>query len=99
MGLATLIEDDRGHDGIELAVYDWDVRFVAEMLYSEATDETIDRVKRGSGMMVTMTKGQGEVFHAGTTNWVAGLIDKDPFVERITRNVLDRYLTAGIDCG
>ena len=34
----------------------------------------------------------GEVFHAGTTNWVAGLIDKDPFVERITRNVLDRYL-------
>mgnify|MGYP000377341895 CR=1 FL=1 len=47
------------------------VRFMAETLYSEATDETIDRVKHGSGMMVTMTKGQGEVFHAGTTNWEA----------------------------
>ena len=28
----------------------------------------------------------------GTTNWVVDLIDHDPFVERITRNVLDRYL-------
>ena len=45
-------------------------------------------------MMVTMTKGRGEVFHAGTTNWVAGLIHKDPYVECITRNVLDRYLSS-----
>ena len=103
MGLATLAEDDHGHihknDGIELAVYDWDVRFIAEMLYYEATEETIDRVKRGSGMMVAMNKGQGEVFHAGTTNWVAGLIDRDPYVERITRNVLDRYLASGVNYG
>jgi hypothetical protein len=99
MGLATLMEDNRGHDGIELAVYDWDARFIAETLYGEATDETVDRVKRGSGMMVTMSKGQGEVFHAGTTNWIAGLIDHDPFVERITRNVLDRYLASGARCG
>ncbi len=69
------------------------------MLYYEATEETIDRVKRGSGMMVAMSKGQGEVFHAGTTNWVAGLIDRDPYVERITRNVLDRYLASGVNYG
>lgn len=96
MGVATLVEEDHGHakEGIELAVYDDDARFVAETLYHEATDETVDRVKRGSGMMVTMKRGQGEVFHVGSTNWVAGLIDGDPFVERITRNVLDRYLTS-----
>jgi hypothetical protein len=42
-------------------------------------------------MMVSFPKGKGEVFHAGTCEWVAGLIDRDPFVERITRNVLDRF--------
>ena len=47
-------------------------------------------MRRGSGMMVSFRKGQGQVFTAGTCEWVAGLIDRDPFVERITRNVLDR---------
>ena len=37
-------------------------------------------------------RGKGIVFHAGTREWVAGLIADDPFVERITRNVLDRFL-------
>ncbi|MFP6743924.1 MAG: N,N-dimethylformamidase beta subunit family domain-containing protein, partial [Alphaproteobacteria bacterium] len=92
MGLATLVEDHHGHEGVEQYLGDWDARFIAETMHGEATPETIDRVKRGSGMMVTMAKGRCEVFHAGTTNWVAGLIDHDPFVERITRNVLDRYL-------
>lgn len=90
MGLATLLEEDRGHD-VELAVYDADARFVAETLYGEATEETVDRVSRGSGMIVTMPKGRGEVFHAGTTNWISGLIKRDPFVERITKNVLDKF--------
>ena len=92
MGLTTLVEDHHGHEGVVQYLEDLDPRFIAETMHGEATPETIDRVKRGSGMMVTMPKGQGEVFHAGTTNWVAGLIDHDPFVERITRNVLDRYL-------
>ncbi len=35
------------------------------------------------------------MFHDGTTNRVAGLIDKNPHVERITRNVLDRYAASG----
>jgi hypothetical protein len=88
MGLATLVEDNHGHEGVVQYLEDLDARFIAETMYYEATD----RVKRGSGMLATMPKGRGEVFHAGTTNWVAGLIDHDPFVECITRNVLDRYL-------
>jgi hypothetical protein len=94
MGLATLVEDNHGHEGVVQFLEDLDARFIAETMYYEATGETIDRVKRGSGMMVTMPKGKGEVFHAGTANWVAGLIDHDPFVERITRNVLDHYLAS-----
>ena len=81
MGLATLVEESRGHGGMDLAVGDEDARFVAEMLFYEITEDTLDQVRRGSGMIVVMSKGKGEVFHAGTTNWVAGLIDRDPYVE------------------
>ena len=34
-------------------------------------------------------RGRGEVFTAATTEWAWGLV-VDPFVERITRNVLER---------
>ena len=78
MGLATLVEDHHGHEGVVQYLEDLDARFIAETLYYEATEETIDRVKRGSGMMVAMPKGQGEVFHAGTANWVAGLGGRTP---------------------
>jgi hypothetical protein len=49
------------------------------------------RPRYGSGMMVTFTRGRGAVFNAGASQWVAGLIHGDWFVERITRNVLDRF--------
>jgi hypothetical protein len=32
------------------------------------------------------------VLNAASCNWVAGLIEGDPLVERVTRNVLDRYV-------
>ena len=34
---------------------------------------------------------QCEVFAVGTCKWVVGLEQQDPFVERIMRNVLDRF--------
>lgn len=69
-----------------------DAAFIAELLHGASTPETIDRVKRGSGMIVHFPKGRGEVFHAGSCEWVAGLIRADAGVERVTRNVLNRYL-------
>ena len=45
-------------------------------------------------MMVSFKRGAGEVFTAATCDWVVGLIDRDPFVEKVTRNVLDRFLAA-----
>jgi hypothetical protein len=44
----------------------------------------------GAGMVATFTRGAGTGFNAGSAEWVAGLITKDWYVERITANVLDR---------
>jgi hypothetical protein len=43
---------------------------------------------------VAFTRGQGGVFDAGSVDWVAGLLRHDAQVERVTRNVLDRFLSA-----
>ncbi len=91
LGLATNVEEDHGNPDHMPFVADDDARFIAETLTGEASPEALDKVARGNGMMVAFKKGRGEVFHAGTCEWVAGLIDRDPFVERITRNVLDRF--------
>ena len=92
LGLATNVEEDHGNAGTPLFVGGEDAAFIAETVYGAASPENLDRAARGNGMIVSFSKGKGEVFHAGTCEWVAGLIDRDPFVERITRNVLDRFL-------
>ena len=43
-------------------------------------------------MIVNFRRGKGEVFHAGTCEWVAGLLRQDAMIEQVTKNVLDRYL-------
>ena len=55
-------------------------------------DAAVDRVKRGCGMIVNFPRGKGDVFHAGSCEWVAALSRRDAMVERVTANVLDRYL-------
>jgi hypothetical protein len=45
----------------------------------------------GSGMVASFTRGQGEVFCAGSADWVVGLIKHDFFTEKITKNVLDVF--------
>jgi hypothetical protein len=43
-------------------------------------------------MIVSMTRGQGEVFTAGSCEWVMGLARGDFSTEQVTRNVLNRFL-------
>lgn len=43
-------------------------------------------------MVASFKKEKGEVFCAGTCEWVAGLIHRDDFTELITKNVLDRFI-------
>lgn len=92
MGLARLREDGFGADPADLFVADDDAVHAAETLFGDASPETLASVNRGSGMIVHFTRGPGAVFHAGTTEWVAGLMRGDAGVERVTRNVLDQFL-------
>ena len=58
-------------------------------------DIPADALEYGAAMMSTMTAGAGEVFNAGCCEWVSGLIRHDEVVTRITKNVLDRFLSPG----
>jgi hypothetical protein len=46
---------------------------------------------RGAGMIAAFTRGKGEVFNGGTTEWPHVLAMADPYVERVTHNVLERF--------
>ena len=46
---------------------------------------------RGAGMIATFTRGKGEVFNGGSTEWPRALELRDPFVVKIATNVLDRF--------
>jgi hypothetical protein len=45
--------------------------------------------RKGHAVLGTYTRG-GTVFTCGSTDWSHGLRGRDPIVERITRNILDR---------
>ena len=92
VGLASNLEVARGVDSDALFLGSDDAAYRAEILYGSVDDESLARAGRGSGMIVSFRRGEGEVFHAGSVEWVAGLLRRDPQVERVTRNVLTRFL-------
>ena len=95
LGLAATIEEGptilpgRSFLGIE------DGEYVASVLTGRKDADAIERTKRGCGMIVNFPKGRGEVFHAGSSDWIVGLTRNDAMVAQVTRNVLDRYLGRG----
>ncbi|WP_165823429.1 N,N-dimethylformamidase beta subunit family domain-containing protein [Metarhizobium album] len=92
LGLACNVEEGDAVKAGDVFLNSEDAVFIAEILYGETGPEAVDRAKRGSGMIVNFPKGKGEVFHAGSCEWVAGLIRGDAGVEAVTRNVFNRYL-------
>jgi hypothetical protein len=92
LGMASQVEESADVPPEDQFFGDEDGRFIAETLYGEASDENLEKVRYSNGMFVNFRRGKGEVFHAGTCEWVAGLLRQDAMVERVTRNVLDRYL-------
>ncbi|RWO89351.1 N,N-dimethylformamidase beta subunit family domain-containing protein [Mesorhizobium sp.] len=92
VAMASQVEESADIPIEDQFLTDEDGRFTAETLFGEASDANLEKVKRGNGMIVNFPRGKGEVFHAGTCEWVAGLLRQDPMVERVTKNVLDRYL-------
>ena len=67
-----------------------DLELVVRQLEGAITPARLEKYRHGNTAMVTFTRGKGTVFNCGSTEWVFGLRGRDLFVERITRNVLDR---------
>ncbi len=63
-----------------------DAEFAAARLF----DGDVERALRGHAAFGSFRRGRGEVFSTGTTEWAWGLAAGDPFIDRITRNVLAR---------
>lgn len=91
MGLATNIEPEPGIWGETVYIGDADAVFKARAMYGDVTKETLDRSTRGNGAIIHWRRGRGEVFTAGTCEWVMGLTRRDWQVEQVTRNVLQRF--------
>ena len=68
-----------------------DFDLAATLAFGEATEETRNRLIRGHAVMAAMHRGKGQVFNGGTTEWAHGLRADNPFVSKITENVLQRF--------
>ena len=97
LGMTALVEESADIAAENRFLNDEEGRFVAEIYYGTPSDANMEKVKRGCGMIVNFPKGNGEVLHIGSTEWIVGLIRKDAMVERVTRNILDRYLAKSAD--
>ena len=75
-----------------VGAHDWYEK--AEMVYGAATEEALRQSYHGSGMMVSMRRGKGEVLTAATCEWVMGLRRGCAYTQQITRNILDRFSAA-----
>ncbi|MFN0115351.1 MAG: N,N-dimethylformamidase beta subunit family domain-containing protein [Paracoccaceae bacterium] len=89
---ASTIEEGPAIRPGESFLGDEDALYVAGLLTGRTDAAAVEATKRTCGCIVHFRKGGGEVFHAGTCDWVAGLARRDPMVERVTRTVLDRFL-------
>jgi hypothetical protein len=91
MGLGTNAEADHKVWGETLYIGDSGAIWKARALYGTVTPDILQKVARGNGMVINWQRGKGEVFTAATCEWVMGLTRGDTQVERVTRNVLDRF--------
>ena len=65
--------------------------FIAARLFGTRDPEAVQRVSHGHAVLGTYTSpGGGTVVTSGSTDWAHGLAKRDPQVEQITRNILDR---------
>lgn len=92
MSPAVLAERQFDAPGFRNYAGDADQRQKAEFRFGSIDAETMARSRYGSGMMVHMRRGLGEVVTAGSCEWVMGLARGEPFTCLVTRNVLDRFL-------
>ncbi len=64
-----------------------ELEFTTQRLCGDISPASLDRFRYGNAVLGIYTRG-GTVFTTGCTDWACGL--RDPLVERVTKNVLDR---------
>jgi hypothetical protein len=92
LGLSSTIEEGATIEPGKTFLGTEDAEYVASVLQGATDEAAVEATKRGCGMIVHFHRGKGEIFHAGTCEWVAGLLRRDAMVIQVTRNVLDRFL-------
>ena len=96
MGLAANVEVNHGNKGSVLyytsVVGSEIMDEFAELRYGEVNEKKRAAAARGSGMVITCQKGKGQIFNAGTCEWVAGLKLNNADTVQITRNVLSKFI-------
>ncbi|WP_209349477.1 N,N-dimethylformamidase beta subunit family domain-containing protein [Pontixanthobacter sp. CEM42] len=90
---ATLAESDRSPFPKIIPLEDREI--LTRVTFGEDSETNRGKLMRGHAVMASFKCGKGEVFNAGTTEWVHGLSAKDPFVNKITQNVLNKF---GVQC-
>lgn len=90
MNIASPVETDHRHPASTLFLGDTPVAGIAAFRYGETSPDHLEAARRGNGMIVSFKRGAGEVFHAGTSEWVNGLRLREPFTEAITGTVVRR---------
>jgi hypothetical protein len=93
MAPAMTAETEHAGEGFRYYLRDHYLRGVASTLLGSTSPESLDERRYGSGMIVHMTRGKGEVVTAGTREWVIGLKHNDFDTQQITRNILDKFST------
>ena len=92
MAPATLAEGQFEGEGFRCHIGDHGQVGKADMVYRDVSPGTLARCKYGSGMVVHMKCRPGKVLTAAICERAMGLTRNDFFTQRITRNVLDRFL-------
>ena len=88
MSPATTLSHHTSAADRDLFIGHLDAEDTARVIYGAVNEETMGRASRGNGCMAEYRRGQGAIFNAGSCEWVAGLIAREPTVERVTRNIL-----------
>jgi hypothetical protein len=68
-----------------------EIEFNAWRALDDESESGIARLRHGHAVMGVHSPG-GTVFTSGCTEWAWGLEQRDPVIERMTRNLLDRML-------
>jgi hypothetical protein len=91
MSPAVVAEGDYAGSGFRHYIGTRDHHEKAMILFGEITPETLSKTKYGSGMIVSLQRGRGNILTAATCEWVMGLKRRCAYTQQITRNILDRF--------